>query len=238
MTNCELIREQEKLNSKIRDEFKPLFGEKNKPMMDGPFDYLKYLKSKLKLFFIIDEIKQIATNYVFQQEANDVKQALVDKFPYIDMECLNYNFEIYRLLQLTTDLINEKHHSMAHLTMNNIGLILLNKIPNKYSYNNFSTHDHDPSEIIKEYLNKYLHLSIQQLAFYKPNFVVCQAKTFKAISSTLKDYHKSKINYDIKFTPTYFDITTDCYYIIISDSMFAYRIMHEYIVDRILKNFK
>lgn len=234
MAYSKLLKEQENLNTKIQNEFKPLFGETNKPMIDGPFDYHSYLDSELTLIFILDEIKQIETNRVFQQEANDIKGALLDKFPFLDLECLNYNFDIFNFLNLTNELINEKHPSLANFTINNIGLILLNKIPNKFSYDNFS--DYDPLEIIKEYQNNYLHLYIEQLAFYKPNFVICMAKTFKAISTTFLDYDVSKINYDIKYTPTYFDKNSNCSYIIVSDSMSAFKIMRGYIVDSILKN--
>ena len=236
MTISQLIIEQEYLNNKIQNEFKPLYGEMNRPIVDGPFDFLKYFNSKLKLFFILEEAKRIETNNVFQHEAKDLKHVLIDTNTNIDIDSLNYNFEIYHFLKLTTDLINEKQHSLASYSINNMGLIFLNKIPNNFSNDNYSFKNPVPSEIIKEYQNKYLYLIIDQLAFYKPNFVVCMKKTFKAISTTFIDYDDTKINYEIKYIATYYDKTTDCNYIIVSDSISSFKIMGGYIVDFILRN--
>ena len=155
------------LIQKIQEEFSPLFDEDKKPIIDGPIDIESYLRSNLKIFFVVQDVKYVTQNPSFDIRGNDLQSTILKHYQSFDeftLKNIEHNYELYQGLKLTAELLQEVYLSYC---LNHLGVLLMNKIPQH--------EEHYKNKINNTYFEKFNYLILEQLALYQPQFIVCTA---------------------------------------------------------------
>lgn len=168
-----MIIQHGELIQKIQEEFSPLFEEDKKPIIDGPIDIEIYMASSLKVFLVVHDVKFVIQNPSFDIGENDLQSTILKHYQSFDeftLKNIEHNYELYQGLKLTAELLREVYPSYS---LNHLGVLFMNKIPQH--------EEHYTNKINNTYFERYNYLILDQLALYKPQFIVCTADLIKLL---------------------------------------------------------